>query len=612
MPSAPAQAAFQQAFALHQQRHLAEAVPLYDQAIALDAQHAEAFHLRGMALFELGQFSTAAQSFQAAITLVPAYAAALNGLGLALAQLGDQKAAFDCYSAAIAADGRIASPYINRSLLLRNWGRLEEALQSLNIAITLQPNNANAHSNRGAALSELKQPAAAIASYETALQLNPNYPFIAGTRIFCKTIICDWTNLDRELASLLVAIDHGQPVSPPWHLIGYADSLAMQRKAAEMWVAAKHPEDLALGPVQRYAGHARVRIGYYSADFHNHATAYLMAELFELHDRDKFEITAFSFGPATGDDMQKRIAGACDHFIEVRDKSEREIAALSREMEIDIAIDLKGFSADNRIGIFAHRAAPIQVSYLGYPCTMGAPYIDYLIADNVIVPEAARPFYTEKVLTLPHSYQVNDRQRKISERAFSRAELGLPENGAVFCCFNSNFKILPAMFDIWMRILKAVDGSVLWLLEDNATAVVNLRKEAERRGVDAARLVLAPRMPPEEHLARQRVADLFLDTLPCNAHTTASDALWVGLPVLTSPGESFTSRVAASLLAAMDLPELIAATLADYEALAIALARDPARLKTIKDKLVHNRATSPLFDTVSYTRAIEALFMQMV
>jgi predicted O-linked N-acetylglucosamine transferase (SPINDLY family) len=609
--AAPSEAKFREAYALHQQRRLSEAAALYGEAVALDWRHADALYFRGVAFFELGRISEAAESHRAAIKLVPAFAAAHNGLGLALTHMGEQKAAFECYNAAIAADPRFASPYINRSLLLRAWGRLPEALQSLNAAVALQPDNPNAHANRGTALSELTQPAAAIASFDKALGLNPNYPFIAGTRIWNKTSICDWTNIDREIAELLARLERGEPASPPWPLIGFADSPALQRKAAEMWIAAKCPENKALGPVRSYP-HQRVRIGYYSSDFYNHATAYLMAELFELHDRARFEIAAFSFSPPTGDEMQKRIAAACDHFIDVRGKDEKDTAALSREMEIDIAVDLKGFSADNGAAIFAHRAAPIQVSYLGYPCTMGAPYIDYLIADNVIVPDTADTFYTEKVLRLPHSYQVNDRQRKVSDRVFSRAELGLPDQGFVFFCFNNNFKVLPAVFDIWMRILKAVDGSVLWLLEDNTAAAANLREEAERRGVDAKRLVFAPRMAPDEHLARQRAADLFLDTLPCNAHTTASDALWVGLPLLTCPGESFTSRVAASLLHAMGAPELIAPTLAGYEALAVALAKDPARLKAIKDKLLRNRDTSPLFDTVAYTRDLEALYMRMV
>jgi len=612
MPSPQSQAAFRQAYALHQQRRLAEAVPLYDKAIALDAHDADALYLRGLALFEFGQFSAAADSYRAAIKLVPTYAAAHNGLGLALTHIGDSKAGFECYSAAIAADPKFASPYINRSLTLRGWGRLEEALQSLDIALALQPNNPNAHGNRGTALSELNRPAEAIASFDTALRLSPGYAFIAGTRIFNKTSICDWTNLDREIAELLAQIERGFPASPPWPLIGFADAPLAQRMAAEMWIMAKCPENPVLGPVRPYKNHARVRVGYYSSDFYSHATAYLMAELFELHDREKFEITAFSFSPRTGDDMQKRIAAACDHFIDVRDKDEKAIAALSREMEIDIAIDLKGFSGNNGVGIFTLRAAPIQVSYLGYPCTMGAPYIDYLIADKVIVPEASRSFYTEKVMMMPHSYQVNDRQRKVAEQVFTRAELGLPEEGFVFCCFNNNFKILPAMFDIWMRILKAVDKSVLWLLEDNPIAAANLRKEAERRGVDAKRLVFAPRISPQENLARQRAADLFLDTLPCNAHTTASDALWVGLPVLTSPGQSFTARVAASLLYALDMPELIAPTLAEYEALAIALAKDPVRLKNIKDKMERNRDMSPLFDSKTYARDIEALYLRMI
>jgi predicted O-linked N-acetylglucosamine transferase (SPINDLY family) len=295
----------------------------------------------------------------------------------------------------------------------------------------------------------------------------------------------------------------------------------------------------------------------------------------------------------------------------VRTRTDREIAALSREMEIDIAIDLKGFTLENRIGVFAHRAAPIQVNYLGYPGTMGTPYMDYIIADDTVIPEAARPFYTEKVVNLPGSYQVNDRKRKASTRVFTRAELGLPETGFVFCCFNNSFKISPAVFEIWTRIAKAVEGSVLWLIEDNPTAVANLRRYAQAFGLDPKRLVFAPRIAPDDHLARHAFADLFLDTLPYNAHTTASDALWVGVPLITCPGESFPARVAASLLNAVGLPELIVPTLTDYEALAIALAQDPARLRDLKQKLIANRATAPLFDTDAFTRNIEAAYRHM-
>jgi predicted O-linked N-acetylglucosamine transferase (SPINDLY family) len=337
-----------------------------------------------------------------------------------------------------------------------------------------------------------------------------------------------------------------------------------------------------------------------------------MAELFELHDKNQFELVGFSFGPTAKDEMRKRLKNSFDQFIDVSAKSDMEIAQLSRSLNIDIAVDLKGFTQDSRAGIFANRTAPIQVSYLGYPGTMGADYMDYIIADKTIIPVESQSCYSEKVVYLPNSYQANDRKRLISERQFTRQELGLPESGFVFCCFNNSYKILPATFDGWMRILKSVDGSVLFLYSENDWAEKNLKKEALTRGVDCTRLVFAGRMPLSEHLARHRQADLFLDTLPYNAHTTTSDALWTGLPVLTLMGRSFASRVAASLLNAIGLSELITNTQEDYEALAIELAMNPKKLADIKLKLVSNRLTTHLFNTPLFTKNIEAAYIKMM
>jgi len=355
----------------------------------------------------------------------------------------------------------------------------------------------------------------------------------------------------------------------------------------------------------------KIRIGYYSADFHEHATTHLIAEMLERHDHEKFEFYGFSFGPNSSDNMRQRVAAAFDRFIDVKGQSDREVADLSAEIGIDIAVDLKGFTGDSRLGLFAERCAPIQASYLGYPGTVGAEFIDYIIADKILIPPEHQANFSEKVVYLPPSYQANDSTRKISERAYTRQELSLPEIGFVFCSFNNTFKIFPETFDSWMRILRAVDGSVLWLLEDNASAAKNLRKEAEARGVDSARLVFGQRLLPAEHLARQRCADLFLDTTPCCAHTTASDALWAGLPVLTPAGKTFAGRVAASLLHALELPELVTSTPEAYEAKAIALATEPDQLRALRAKLEKNRLTSPLFRGETVARHIEAAYDAM-
>jgi predicted O-linked N-acetylglucosamine transferase (SPINDLY family) len=346
-------------------------------------------------------------------------------------------------------------------------------------------------------------------------------------------------------------------------------------------------------------------------DFREHPVSSLMAGLIEAHDRARFEVYGFSYGLNTQDATRKRLEAAFDKFFDLHDKSSAEIAALARDCRIEIAVDLAGYTGEARTEIMGFRAAPIQVNYLGYPGTMGSDDIDYIIGDGTVIPEADRSYYAEKIVTLPHSYQVNDPKREIADMPFTRSVLGLPDEGFVFCCFNNNFKILPATFDSWMRILKRAERSVLWLFEDNAGAAANLRKEAEKRGVDPERLIFAPRMARHAHLGRHRVADLFLDTLPYNAHTTASDALWVGLPVLTLLGKSFAGRVGASLVRAVGLPELVTETPDAYEALAVELATDPVRLKALKDKLAMNRLSCPLFNLGLFTQHIEAAYAQM-
>jgi predicted O-linked N-acetylglucosamine transferase (SPINDLY family) len=400
-------------------------------------------------------------------------------------------------------------------------------------------------------------------------------------------------------------------VSNPFPLLAMSDDPMLHRQASEIFAHYQYPSNSTLGPIAKHPKGEKIRIGYFSADFHNHATGYLLAELIELHDKIQFELIGISFGPNQDDEMRIRLQQSFDQLIDASTMSDIEIAQLSRDLKIDIAVDLKGFTQNCRTGIFAYRAAPIQLSYLGYPGTMSTNYIDYLIADRTLIPQEAQQAYSEKIAYLPNSYQANDRKRVISDKRFTKGDLGLPEQGFIFCSFNNNYKILPATFEIWMRILKAVDASVLWLYEDNAAAADHLRQEAEKRGVHPSRLVFAKRMPLAEHLARHQLADLFIDAFPCNAHTTASDALWAGLPVLTLMGNSFASRVAASLLKAIELPELITSTPQSYEALAIEIAKNPAKLAALKQKLASNRLTTPLFDTPQFTKDLEQSYVQI-
>ena len=588
-----------------------DAVTALDRAIALNPGNPDALSNRGVALAALGRFAEAIDSYTQALALDPGAADIYSNRGLAHKALRNNQEALTDFETAIGLNPGFAEAYSNRGNALQDLKAFDLALASYDQAIALRPDYADAHCNRGNTLQGLRQPEAARQAFARAIELDPAYEYLAGTLLLARMSLAEWAGTEAEILALESALLEGRHVAPPFPVLALTESPAVQKAAADIWVQDKFPQRHRLGAFREWPPHAKLRIGYFSADFHNHATSYLMAELFESHDRDRFEIVGFSFGPDREDEMRRRTSRAFDRFIDVRNLSDLEIARLSRSMEIDIAIDLKGFTEDARLGIFADGCAPIQVNYLGNPGTLGAPYFDYIIADRTIIPEVAREFYSEKVVWLPHSYQVNDSNRKISDRMFRRTELGLPEDGFVFCCFNNGYKISPRMFDIWMRLLKQVEGSVLWLLSDLPIAVDNLRREAELRGISGDRLVFADRMPPADHLARHAAADLFLDTLPYNAHTTASDALWAGLPVLTCVGQGFASRVAGSLLNAMDLCELVTTNLDEYEALALRLATDPAALIELKARLRQARTTSPLFKARTFARHIELAYELM-
>ncbi|MGA1983009.1 MAG: tetratricopeptide repeat protein [Acidobacteriaceae bacterium] len=521
--------------------------------------------------------------------------------------------ALESHDQALRLNPNRAGAHNNRGSVLHSLRQYEAALESYDRAIALQPDYVDAHRNRGDVLMALKQYPSALESFNHALQLDPGCEYLSGLRLFTKRALCDWQDDAADLRQVEAAIARGERAAIPFATLAFSESPALQMRAAEIYTLDQHPTQPALAAIPRRPRCDRIRIGYFSADFYNHATSYLMAELFERHDRTRFEIIGFSFGPDRADQMSRRVSSAMDRFLDVRNIPDRQIAELSRSLEVDIAVDLKGFTRDHRAGIFSYRAAPIQVNYLGYPGTMAAGYIDYLIADPTIIPDSSRGHYTEKIVRLPDSYQPNDRRRPISTAPRTRADEGIPDAAFVFCCFNNTYKITPAVFDLWMRILARVDSSVLWLLEENPATIANLRAEAARRNIAPERLIFARPLPLPEHLARHALADLFLDTLPYNAHTTASDALWTGLPLLTRSGETFAGRVAASLLRAMALPEsdlaqLIATSESDYEQRAISLAHSPARLQSLRRLLQQSRLTAPLFDTPTFTRHLEAAY----
>jgi predicted O-linked N-acetylglucosamine transferase (SPINDLY family) len=613
----------------------------YDAALALRPHHAEAYNNRGNAWFELERFDAAVADYERAIAIAPGHAGAHTNLanalhkllrfdaaiaaadraialrpdhadayfsrGISLHALRRHEAAIASFDRAIALDPAHADAYNNRGTSLYALGQYEAAVAAYDAAVAIRPDHTQAYGNRGNALRDLKRFSAAVASYDRAIELKSGFRGLHGMRLNAKMQVCEWHGFDADLALLRASIEAGEPASPPFPVLIYSDSPALQKQAALNWVRAEPQPSPALPPILERPPRKDIRIGYFSADFHDHATAYLMSGLLEMHDKARFRLTAFSFGPDSAGPMRRRIEAASE-FIDVRHLTDAGIAMLAREREIDIAVDLKGFTRDGRPGIFAERAAPLQVSYLGYPGTTGMAGMDYLVADRTMIPPGDAGHYTEQIIYLPDSYQVNDASRVLPEPTLSRPELGLPEAGFVYCCFNNNFKITPATFDVWMRILARVEHSVLWLLEDNPQAAANLREAAVQRGISAERLIFAPRMPLAAHLARHRAADLCLDTLPCNAHTTASDALWAGLPILTCAGATFAGRVAASLLLAIRLPELITSTAAQFEELAVALAANPERLGKLRHCLAENRRTAPLFDTKLYTERLETAY----
>jgi protein O-GlcNAc transferase len=595
--------------ALQHQGKLDDAIGVFRQAIAGNPNHADAYFNLGAVLRLQNHVDEAAAAYRRVVELEPSHAAARNNLALILSEAGELGAAEALQRQAVGLWPDYAEGHNNLGALLLDQSRPQEALDALRAAVKLKPDYPEACLNLGNALRELGSLAEAIDAYRHAIELRPSYAEALAQLVYHRARACDWTDAGAE-ATLLSAVRQNAARIPPFMLIPTAATAADQLHCARKWV-----EHFSVPEQQVFQHHAaprsgRLRIGYLSSDFHDHATAYLIAELIERHDRDRFVIHGYSYGPDPGGALRARLVSAFDRFTDIDALAHRDAAARIRADDIDILVDLKGHTYRARPKILAFRPAPVQVNYLGFPGTMGAPFIDYIVADDFIVPQDRQTLYAEKLAYLPDCYQPNDTRREIVA-ASSRAECGLPAQGFVFCGFNNSFKITPAFFSIWMRLLQQVPDSVLWLLESNALVSRNLGAAAVAAGVDPGRLVFAPMLPHEQHLARHRHADLFLDTLPCNAHTTASDALWAGLPVLTCVGETFAGRVAGSIVGAAGLSELVTTSPRDYEALALALAREPARLADIRSRLGAGRSSLPLFDMAKRTRDLEALYARM-
>ena len=631
--------------ALRALRRPAEALSSYDRALALKGDHIPLLMGRGIALIDLARREEALASFDRVLAVAPHHVDALNNRGFILNALGRHDQALASYQEALRHDPNHVGAHLNRGVTFSDLGHHEEAIRSHDRVLAIVPGHTGAHCNRAKALFilnrfkealssadnalamdphhaealftrgnillRLNRYQEAIACHERVLVMNPNHPHATATLAQCYLAICDWQNAGRIERELNDRIAAGTSVVSPFVLFGFSTSPATLLKCARRFTEQEIPRTMPM-PRKRQSQHSgKIKLAYLSADFRRHPVSMLAVELFELHDRGRFEVLGVSLGADDRSDIRTRVVRAFDQFHDVAAKGDHEVAKLLRDLDVDIVVDLGGYTDNAKPGILARRPAAIQVSYIGFLGTMGADFIDYLVADEIVVPPGEETFYSEHIVRLPECFQVNDSKRAIATRAPSRSEAGLPEGAFVFCCFNGNYKITAPTFDSWMRLLRDVDRSVLWLFRSNDDAVANLRGAAAARGIDPARLIFAAKASPEDHLARHQLADLFLDTLPINAGATASDALWAGLPIVTLAGSSFLGRVSASLLRAVGLPELVTHSSADYEALALRLAADPALLNVVRQKLQDGRMKYPLFNTERFRRHIEAAYTTM-
>ncbi len=595
----------------YEQRAFEDSRRLFGEAVRLNPQSVQALSGLGMALLALHRAGQALASFESALSFGGAFRDALLGRANALRMVRRYVEAVEAYDAFLAANPDSGEAWHNRGVSLCELRRLHEAIASLSKAIELAPQSAQSWHNRGLAHTELKDFQAAARDHEKAFEFDPDIPFARGYLIFAKLSGCNWREIDADREAVKQSLGEGKPVIVPFGNVMVSHSPADQRLCAEMWMRRYAPPPPPLWRGERYR-HARIRVAYVSGDFRQHPVGYLMAGVFEHHDKARFETIGVSFGHDDKSGIRRRVAGSFDRFVDARTKSDLDVATLLRTMEVDIAVDLMGPTADCRAGIFSCRPAPVQVNFLGYPGTMGCPFMDYIIADRCVIPPEDERHYSERIAFLPDTYFPTDNKHPIAGRVPARSEAGLPDSGIVFCAFNNGLKYGPEIFASWMRILAAVPRSVLWLPQLTEFAQGNLHQEAKARCILPERILFAPYVKSQaDHIGRLSLADMLLDTLPCNAHTNAADALWAGVPVVTCRGETFAGRVAASQLRAIGLEELVTATISEYEALAIALAQDPPWLTAIRAKLAQNKKTQALFDTERYTRNLERAFTEM-
>ncbi|MFP5394137.1 MAG: tetratricopeptide repeat protein [Gammaproteobacteria bacterium] len=601
-----------EAITFQNQGNAADATRVFNDVLAHDANNAAALYSLALIAHQHGDNAQALAMIERGVAAAPAYAPMHFVRGAILQAVGRKDEALAAYDEALRLQPDYTEVLINSGALLRDMLRHLEALDRFNKVLLINPDHVGALANCAIMLTEFKQGEEAIKRFERLLQLAPDFDYGLGLLYYEQLHICDWQNAGTLPQKIIEGVQAGKRACKTLALMAVTDQASDHLTAAKVFGAHMFPQQaVQLWKGERYR-HKKIRIAYISPDLREHPVGHLMAGIFERHDKNRFETYAYSLGPDDGSRLRARMLKAFDHFIDARTMGSAQIAQLMREHEIDVAIDLAGYTSDSRTDVFAYRPAPAHVNYLGYPGTLGVPYMDYILADQYVIPEGDQKFYTEQVVYLPDTYLPTDVSVQISERTPTRAECGLPETGTVFCSFSHDYKISPHLFDIWMRILQRVPDSVLWLMSRVEISKTNLRKEAAKRGIAPERLIFAERVKHvEDHLARYRQADVFLDTHPYNAHTTAADALMAGLPVVTYMGKSFPSRVAGSLLHAIGMTDLITHTLQEYEDLVVKLASEPALLADAKARIKANRDVYPLFDTERFCRNLEAVYTAM-
>ncbi len=601
-----------QAIELQNKGQIEEASKLFWEVLATDPGNAAALYSLSLIALNVGNHAEALRISDHGIKVAPFFSPLRLIHGAVLQAMGCKEDALQSYNKALEISPNYVEVLTNSGVLLRDMLRHKEALERFNHILTFEPTNTSALVNCGILLTEFKQSEQAVTMFKHLININPDYDYALGLLAYERLHMGDWTDFELLSKQIIEGIRSGRRTSKSLAFMSFSDSAEDHQLAANLFAQHFCPKRaVSYWQGERYS-HKKIRLAYVSPDLREHPVGHLMAGVFELHDKFRFELTAISLGIDDGSRLRGRMLKTFDHFIDANQMSAPQIAKIMRDMEIDIAVDLSGYTSDSRADIFAHRPVPVQVNYLGYPGTMGTEYMDYILADRHVIPEYQQKFYNEKVVYLPDTYLPTDSSIQISERTPTREECGLPPTGIIFCSFSHDYKILPAIFVIWMRLLKQVPSSILWLMSRSDVSKRNLRLAAEQHGVDSSRLIFAGRVPlVEDHLARYRLADVFLDTHPYNAHTTAADALMAGLPVVTYMGNSFPSRVAGSLLHAIGLPELIAHTLEEYEQIALRLVTTPALLADIKARIAANQATYPLFDTEAFCRNLEAAYIAM-